>query len=98
MDVFTRAGTRAKQDKRTAIPWERKARVSLPTGNFALVSGARGPASGPTEQAAKLAVQVMSTSIEPRLAGRQPSGQGGVLRVKTGPFGAQAGRQACTGR
>ena len=36
-------------------------------------------------------VQVKSSRVKLRLAGRQPSNRGGVLRMKTGPFGASAG-------
>jgi len=39
-------------------------------------------------------LQVMSASIEPRLAGRQPSVRGGVPRVKTRRVGMHAGTQA----
>jgi hypothetical protein len=49
---------------------------------------ASGPAFGPVPLASRYEgplcfKAVMSASVKPRLAGRQPSNRGGVLRVKT---------------
>ena len=53
--------------------------------------------SRPAIRAVVYFAEVMSASVKPRLAGRQPSDRGGVLRVMTRPD-SSGKRGSCTGQ
>ena len=54
------------------------------TGDRVIQATKPGEVSARTQWPVNMTTKVMSTSAKPRLAGRQPSSCGGVLRVMTG--------------